>query len=153
MKQIKLGLIAICALILVFLLASSTSTPANPLYPLKRLEEKTTLSFKTDPESTLDYMLVLADERLNELSAVVNDKKYRYVLKASLRYSTQVGEIVNLVKSNNLQSRVVTITEKLKVHKGIIESLYANYPDPNDTERKFVLDDINYLKIYLMQLR
>lgn len=152
MKLVKLVLIFIFAGILIQLLASSAN-PSNLLFPLKRLEEKNTLSNKSNPEDKLNYMLDLADNRLTELSEIVNSKNYRFVLKSSLRYSTQVGEIVNLVKSNNLKDKTQMVTDRLTPHQSVLESLYANYPDPENTERKYVQDDINYLKIYLSELR
>lgn len=150
-KEFKITLIGLLALIFLVLLISPSSNPDSLLYPIKRLQEKKFLTLKSG-DARWVYMNKLIDTRLSELSYLVNNKKYFKVLKSSLRYSTQVGELVDLTKSLNDPQKVDQLKDKLQKHRQIVDDLYNNYPDKDDSERKYVLDDVNYIDLYLKKL-
>lgn len=126
-----------------------------PFFALKRVQENLFLKFKSNPGERVDYMSNLLNSRLEELQNVVKNKNYDYVLKASLRYSTLVGRITELIEANNLTDKVEAIKSQFLEHQKILDTLYVAYPKniPDNVEWKYIQDDFNYLKLYLDQLK
>ncbi len=150
---IKLGLIIILVIFTISLLASQNASPNfPPLFGLKRVQEKSFLSLQTSSEDKLDYMLGLQSNRLSELSTVVKNQNYEYVLGAASRYSSLAGEITDIVLTshNDKKAEVKKIFEN---HQKTLKELYQIYPKNTDNlEYKYIEDDINYLKIYMDKL-
>ncbi len=160
-NRIQIILIIVLTIVALSLILSQKATPDNPmLFGLKRLQEKTYLNFKSNPMDRLDYMSSLLDKRLAEIAAILDHKKYDFLLSSSLRYSTLAGEMTDLVISNNLKdkqsfssSKVVAVKDQFNKHKKVLFDLYVAYPkNTQNLEYKYLEDDINYLNIYLDKL-
>lgn len=150
----QLGLIIILAIFALSLILSQTASPDfPPLFALKRIQEKAYLSLKSNPIDRLEYMRFLLDNRLEELSNIVKNKNYDYVLNSSLRYSTTAGQVTELIISNNLRNYVDPIKQQFSNHQKVLNDVYVLYPKNTDNvEYKYIEDDINYLDIYLGKL-
>lgn len=153
--QIRLTAIAV---LLIFALALVFSQNANPSFPplfgLKRVQEKVFLKLKSKPEDRLEYMTHLLNNRLGELSALVNNKNYTFILPSSLRYSSLAGEVTDYTIAINSRE-IATETKKMfEKHKKALDDLYAIYPKnlPDNEEWKYIKDDYNYLNLYLTKL-
>ncbi len=153
-RRIKLVLIFVLAFFVVALISSQKANPYSTLtFGLKRIQEKVFLGIKSDPRSRLDYMSSMLDNRLEELSNSVKDKKYDYVLPSASRYSTLAGEITDSIITNNLTDKIDLIKNQFATHAKILQDLYTIYPKNIDSvEYKYIEDDINYLKLYLDKL-
>lgn len=152
--KIKLYLIAALVIIALSLILSQKANPDfPPLFYLKRIQEKAFIILKFGPKDKVEYMSSLLDNRLEELSEPVRNKNYKYVLPSSLRYFTLAGQITELIISNNLKGYVEQTKQKFLSHQKILYDLYVLYPkNTDDTEYKYIEDDINYLKLYLDKL-
>lgn len=152
--KIQLGAILFLVIVVIALLLSQVATPDSPqLYSLKRFQEVKFMGLKSDPKSKLNYMIVLLDTRLDELSKQVNRKSYGYILPSCSRYSTQAGEITDFIIQNNLTSEATFVENQFKEHIKVLKNLYEVYPkDTDNFEYKYIQDDINYLNIYLDKL-
>ena len=148
--QIKVGTILLLLILIGILLSLTNMNPSSSLYSLKRGQEKVFLSLKPTAEAKADYLSTLLDERLEELSKLVENGRSSYLTSASLRYSTTVGELTNLINDNNLPQKD-QIIKKLNRHKNEMKRLIEIYP-ADDTEHKYLIDDLNYLNIYLEKL-
>lgn len=151
-RYIQYTSIVILAIFAILLLLSNEATPAfPPAFALKRAQEKFFLNFKTTPQAKIEYYDNLLDNRFKELKSLIEKKQDRYFLLSSLRYSTTVGELTNLIKENNLKEEVEEVKEKLINQQKALRDLLNKYQDENG-EWKYIIDDINYLQIYLEQL-
>lgn len=153
-RRIQLVLIFIVAFFALSLILSQKANPDSTLtFGLKRMQEKVFLSIKSDPHSRLDYMSNMLDNRLEELSNSVKDKKYDYVLPSASRYSTLAGEMTDLIISSNLTAKINPVKNQFATHAKILQDLYTMYPKNIDSvEYKYIEDDINYLKLYMDKL-
>lgn len=154
-SRIQVGAIIVLSLLAISLLLSQRANPDfPPFFALKRIQEKVFLKLKSNAGDRLDYMSSLLDTRLIELQNVVKNKNYDYVLKASLRYSTLAGRITELIVANNMIEQANVTREKFLSHQEIINTLYVAYPKniPDNEEWKYILDDFNYLGLYLDKL-
>ena len=150
--KIKLGLIIVLIVFTISLLLSFKATPASIFFPLKRIQEKIFLKFKSNPESQVEYLSSLLNIRLDELRSMAGSENHSYILSSSLRYSSTAGDITRLIKDNKLGSQTKIVVEMFNKHKQVLLKVLENYPKDLDTERKYVEDDINYLSIYIDQL-
>lgn len=153
--RVQLILIFVLAFFVLSLIFSQKANPdASLIFGLKRIQEKAFLNLKSSPVEKIDYMSALLDNRLAELSNVVKNKNYNYVLPSSSRYSTLAGQITDLVVTNNLKDLAAKIKIQFENHRKILYGLYVFYPKnlPDNVEWKYVQDDYNYLKIYLDKL-
>lgn len=154
-NYIKLGLIITLSVLTILLLNLDNINPNwNILYKVKRLQEKTYFNFKSDPAGKADYLSLLLDKRLVELENLTNDEKYQYLLSSSLRYAATAGELTDLVKVNNLDNKMPDLKSKFTSHKVRLQYLLDVYPKDIDgnVEHKYLIDDINYLDLYLAKL-
>lgn len=154
-NYIKLSLIIILSVLAVLLLNIDNINPNwGILYKVKRLQEKTYFNFKSDPATKADYLNQLLDKRLVELENLVEDKKYQFLLSSSLRYSTTAGELTDIVKVNNLDHKTLPLKVKFMSHKVRLQNLLDIYPKDivGNVEYKYLIDDINYLDLYLAKL-
>lgn len=153
-NRIQLGVIFALIIIVFALIFSQNANPDNPtLFGLKRVQEKVFLSLKSGPKDQLEYMSALLDNRLGELSSVVRNKNYNYVLRSASRYSTLAGQMTELLIANNLNGYSDSIKNQFLNHQKVLYDLYVLYPKNfDDEEYKYIEDDINYLKIYLEKL-
>lgn len=150
----KLYLIGILAVFAISLVLSQKADPSSaPFFYLKRAQEKAFLKLKASPKDKLEYMSFLLDNRLQELSGPIRAGNHNFVLPSSLRYSTLAGQITDLIIANNLKDEVDAIKTKFMDHKKALYDLYVLYPkNTEDTEYKYIEDDINYLKLYINKL-
>lgn len=152
--RIQIILIALLIIIVLSLILSRSSAPDNPaLFGLKRVQEKAFLKLKSNPKDRLEYMGSMLNSRLDEIKSILNHKNYNYLLSSSLRYSSQAGQITDLIISNNLKDEAKVVKEQFNAHVKILNDLYVAYPkNIGNVEYKYIEDDINYLKIYLEKL-
>ena len=151
----QLGLIGFLLLLAISLLLSQNATPDfSPLFSLKRVQEKFFLNLKNDPKSKLDYERGLLNTRLEELQSQVKRQSYSNILPSASRYSTLAGQITDQVLANNLlKDQGEKVKEQFSNHIKVLNEIYMAYPKNTDNlEYKYILDDINYLKIYLDKL-
>ena len=152
--RVQFVLIFVLAFFGLSLILSQKANPDDQLiFGLKRIQEKAFLNFKSSPVEKVDYMSALLDNRLRELSNVVKNKNYDYVLPAASRYSTTAGQITELIIANNLRDKVEDTKNQFLAHLQVLQEIYVIYPKNfDDEEYKYIEDDINYLKIYLDKL-
>lgn len=150
-KLILFGLSFLVILVLFIMNVGIAKPNSQPFYNVKRLYEKKQLSFKSTPEAKLNYLYQLLDERLSELVFIVKTGNSRYVLTTSLRYSTTAGQITELIIQNNLKNEAPKAKEKFENQLLIVKDLPQKYPKDDD-EIKYIIDDANYLEIYIKQL-
>lgn len=154
-KKVELFLIGILTIIVLALISSQKANPNDQLiYGLKRVQEKAFLKTISNPEERIGYMRTLLENRLKELTSVVVNKKYDFVLNSALRYSTLAGQITELIEANNLKDLVEPTKLQFNDHSKKLQDLYVYYPKniPDNVEHKYIQDDVNYLKIYLDKL-
>ena len=150
--KISIFLFSLFVIFILVLLNISVANPTSwPFYNIRRLYEKTQLSLKSSPSGKLHYQYKLLDNRLEDLSFVTGNGASHYVLSTSLRYSTTLGQITDLVIKNNMVDEVPTAKEKFTAQLTIIKNLIDKYPK-DDSEFKYIVDDENYLKIYVNKL-
>ena len=143
---------ALVAIIVLILMNVSVANPTSGVfYNLKRLYEKTQLNLRTSPRTKLIYQYKLLDNRLAELSFITGSDASPYVLSTSLRYSTTLGQITDLITQNNMVDEVPTAKEKFSTQLTVVKNLINKYPK-DDGEFKYVVDDANYLEIYINKL-
>ena len=151
-RKIIIFLFSLLAIFILVFLNMSVANPTSwPFYDFKRLYEKTQLSLRISPREKLNYQYGLLDKRLAELAYVVENRISPQVLNTSLRYSTTVGQITELIVKNNLTDEVPTAKEKFNSQLAVIKNLINRYPK-DDSEAKFIIDDANYLQVYVDQL-
>jgi hypothetical protein len=138
----------IAIIILVFMNVSVANPESSIFFNLKRLYEKTQLIVKVRPTDKLHYQYKLLDNRLAELSFIIDNKISSCVLSTSLRYSTTLGQITDLIIYNNMTYEVPIVTEKFDKQLIMIKNLINKYPK-DDSEFKYLVDDKNYLEIYI----
>lgn len=152
--KLKLTLFAI-GIAAIFVLVLMNISVANPesgiFFSLRRLAEKVQLSISTDPRNKLIYQYKLLDNRLADLSFVSESKASTFVLSTSLRYSTTLGQITDLIIQNNMKDEVPIALKKFNEQLTVVDNLINKYPK-DDSEFKFIVDDANYLKIYITKL-
>lgn len=147
--KIVIFLFSLLLIFVLVLLNISVSNPASwPFYSLKRLYEKTQLSLKSNPEEKLNYQYNLLDNRLTELIFIAENQISSQVLTTSLRYSTTVGQITELIIKDNLKGEAQKAKEKFEAHLLIVKELSQTYPK-DDSEAKYIIDDVNYLQTYI----
>lgn len=155
LKNLKIGIIFVLVLLALTLISSRNANPNDQLiYGLKRIQEKAFLLSLSNPKDKVMYMRTLLDNRLKELTSVVVNKHYEFVLNSALRYSTLAGQITELETANNLIDLVGPTKQQFEDHYKKLQDLYIFYPKniPDNVEWKYIQDDYNYLKIYLDQL-
>lgn len=152
MIYLKLGLIVALVLVLfIELFPTKVTQNLGPLYLAKRFQEKAFLSLKSDPNDRADYLLYLLDQRAQEIESMVLGRHLEYTLESSLRYSSTAGQLTETLLQNNLKDKKPLVLERFKNHQAKFKPLLDHYPMDN-TERKYLEDDINYLTIYSEQL-
>lgn len=150
-----MGLIVILVILVAALLMSPKATPDSAqLFALKRIQENLFLKLKATPADRIDYMSSMLNSRVEELDAVVKNKKYGEVLKASQRYYTLAGLMTDLIVANNLTAQSEAVKSQFRNHQSFLQKTYEYYPKniPEDEEWKYIQDGVNYLKLYLDKL-
>jgi hypothetical protein len=150
--KVVVFLLSFLVIFVLILLNVSVATPNSwPFYDFKRLYEKTRLTLISSPEDKLNYQYSLLDKRLAELTFIVENKASSQILNTSLRYSTTAGQTVEIVIDNNMTDKLEKTKQKLEGHLLIVKNLIQKYPS-DDSEAKFIIDDANYLQIYINKL-
>jgi len=152
-KRIQLILSGLLTVLAIALLLSNKAFPnSSNLYNLKRLQEKSFLALRTTPQAKVEYYNSLLDERLNELTFLVDNRHSSYLLTSSLRYSTTAGRLTELISSYKLTESVDPARNKFLKHQETIQNLIDSYPTNENNGGKFIQDSYNYLSIYLDML-
>lgn len=150
--KVVLFALSLLLILVLFVMNVGVANPdSRPFYRFKRLYETVQLRFKATPEDKLDYLYSLLDKRLLELNSVVESGNSPYILNTSLRYSTTAGQITELIIQNNLKNQASKAREKFEDQFLIVKSLPSKYSKA-DGEVKYIIDDANYLRIYIDQL-
>ncbi len=123
--------------------------PDSPFYVLKRFEEKLIMSFRLKSADKISYGLTLLKRRLQEIDYVTGKKEYDLFSSTSLRYSTQAGDITQLVSDFNFEPRK-EILDTFQNDQVKIKDILSRKDDKEDW--KYIEDSINYLTIYLNKL-
>jgi len=156
MTKPRLQLILIIVLVLLagsLLLSQNANPDQDLLFGLKRVQEKAFFKLKSTPEDRVKFMSSLLDLRLQELQNVFNNKSYDYILPSASRYSTLAGQITELVVANNLTAQTQGLKEQFLSHQKTLDTLYVAYPkNTENVEYKYIMDDFNYLNLYLDKL-
>jgi hypothetical protein len=121
-------------------------------YNIKRIKEKIVLLFSFTPTKKAEYQEKLVQKRLSELKYIVDNKDGANIETASQRYSTTVGNLVELIIKNNLQTHKETTLKMLEEHSIAIENLKGSFDDTT-AEWRFIKYDEDYLKAYIQQLK
>lgn len=151
-KKTLFFLISLTAIFILIILNISVAKPTNGIfYSCKRLYEKVQLNLISNPKDKLNFQNKLLDNRLAELIFVVGGEIPSGILTSSLRYSTTVGEITELIINNNLKDESVVVRKKLESQSMVLKDLLQKYTKIGD-EGKYITDDINYLRIYIDKL-
>jgi len=152
-SKIKLGAIVVLLILILSLIFSQTAASDSPFFGIKRLQEKAFMKLKGTPEDKLNFMSTLLDHRLKELQDIIEHGSFGEMWTTSLRYSTQAGEMTDLVIANNMVDKVEGIKNQFSNHKKILNDMYVAYPkNTNNLEYKYIEDDMNYLNLYLEKL-
>ncbi len=94
--------IAICAVMLVFVLVGGTalaangSMPGNPLYAVKLATENLSIRLTGSAEKKAELYITMADRRVTEMIWMVDNGKTQYLEAATLRlqnYYAKIGEL------------------------------------------------------------
>lgn len=147
--RIKVGAIALLIVLAVSLFLSNYVTPDyRMIFGLKRFQENIFLKIKATPTQKVDYESAILDERLSELKYLVENQKTGYLLTSSLRYSATAGKLTEIIKQNYVFDKIPLIQAKFKSHQEIIAGLVTLCQKNDNTECKYIKDDVNYLKLY-----
>ncbi len=133
---------------------SEKTNPADGFRFLgKRIKEKIKLfivaPFPKQKESVYEDLVQV---RLAELKYVVEKPDPSNFEKATIRYSTTVGQWVEYINKKNLNDQKQLAVETLSSHKPILQKLMDTY-DYTTAEWRFVKHDLDYLDIYISELK
>lgn len=119
----------------------------------KRLGEKLKLFLYSPlPNKKAGFYEKLTTTRLAELKYVIEKGDMANFEKATIRYSTTVGMWVDFINKNKLDNRRSHAAETLSNHIPVIEQLMTKY-DPTTAEWRFVKEDLDYVSIYISQVK
>ncbi|MBI2268245.1 MAG: hypothetical protein HYU80_02215 [Candidatus Blackburnbacteria bacterium] len=122
-------------------------------YLQKRFSEKAKLFFLSfSTERSEDYYRQLANRRLAEVKYIIDQNKMAYFEKATVRYSTAVGNWVEYINKKGLSREKEPAVQLLSQHVPVVQKLMEKY-DPTTAEWRFVKHDLDYLNIYISQLK
>lgn len=118
----------------------------------KRLGEKFRLFlFSPFPKQKEQAYERLSQVRLAELKYTIEGRDMANFEKATIRYSTSVGnwvEYINKKKLNGEKSQAVqTLNSQIPVVKELMDKF-----NPTTAEWRFVKEDLDYLQLYISQL-
>lgn len=127
--------------------------PDNPRsYRIKRLGEKLRVfSFLTNNKKRALYLATLTDKRLAELAYIVDKKDLANIETSSQRYEASVGNATELLVSKKLTNETPEFIEKLKKQQAVLDVLSTKF-DYKTAEYRFVMNDVNSVKLYLDKL-
>jgi len=151
MKNVLFSVLTAVFMILVLMFFAKDSKPDESMYKVRRLQEKMTVFTKISPQEKVEYYLSLLDKRFMEMQYVYDKKLDYFAVSTSLRYSATAGEIVEIIKKNNLSAMIPEVRENFENHKTGIKNILDSYPYTNE-KWKFFQDALNYLDLYLGQL-
>lgn len=92
---------------------AQASLPTDPLYPVKQLTEDVRLALTTDPETEVDFLLTLAEERVNEMMALADKGlqipeetplRLEHHLQLALSETAQLGDPALMVALQRLRN-------------------------------------------------
>lgn len=152
MKKVILTIFIIIATVFSFAYIAKESKPNDSLYKIKRLQERLTIMIKTSPKAKAEYYLYLLDQRLEDMHYIYDVKLDDLAISTSLRYAATAGELTNILKNNNLTEIKPQVKEKFENHRAVIKGILDSYPY-QDEKWKFYQDAINYLDLYLNELK
>jgi hypothetical protein len=104
---------------------SQGALPGDPIYALKRLSEKTSLSFVSE-RNLPDVQLALANKRLDELNTIIQTNQIKKIAPAVQEFQANISKAAkDLVRAqDNIDiNKIVVETRKIKDGRQKIESL------------------------------
>lgn len=170
MRIINLLVIAIASFVLIFAhvtlaIAEDASRSAmvvtyeevNPddgfSYISKRLGEKVKLLFLSlSVNSKEEFYQRLVNRRLAELKYVIEKDKKGDFEKATIRYSSTIGEWTEFIVNKKLEEKKKPAVEVMTSHLPIVEKLMTGY-DGTTAEWRFVKQDADYIRIFISKLQ
>lgn len=121
-------------------------------FKLKRLKEKIVMIIKFSESSKVDYQQQLLGRRLSELKHIVINDNRAYIETTSQRYEATAGQLTESIIANNLDDKKDFTSRLFASHSEALNELKENYSFET-AEYRFVMNDINSLKIYSNSLR
>lgn len=150
---IRLGLSFFTLFLILFLIGIHITPPhyALPFY-IKRVQEKMIMKIIPTNDMKADYYLHLQEKRLNDIRFVVDHKRYECLLACAQRYSGNAGELSEFLKSTRLINKNDVTIQTFKKHRQQLEEIVARIPKDQNLDWKYVVDSINYLDAYVVDL-
>jgi hypothetical protein len=125
--------------------------PPSTSFIIKKIREELIGYTKFSSSDKFDYYSYLLDTRLSEVEVLVQTKQYDQVIAGTSKYASTASELVNFVKTNQLNDKKELVKQQFARHRELLTKLSTTYP-PDDEGWKFLLDAVNYLDSYEGQL-
>lgn len=123
-------------------------------YGLKRFKEKLYLTFLFySKDKKIDYYRELVSRRLAELKYVVENKDMANFENATTRFFVAAGQLTDFLTKNGTADQKSEAVKFLSSHTLVLEGLRDTFGDQEKAEWRFIQDDINYLTMYINQLK
>ena len=143
-NQIFITGIGVVVLVLAFLFGSTGITafaannalPGDTLYGVKTTLEQTRISLAQDAAVRAGLYLQFAETRLQEISRLISEKRFKDISGATLDFETYtrkaIAELEVVAKSDPQQAAVLTaqISEGLSRYARTLTSMLDSVPDP-----------------------
>ncbi len=127
--RLNLVLLIILAILVLTLIGSSINTldPSSSLYSLKRVTENIRLIIaSSDSNSKANVLTDNLDSRLNEIKFLVDSNNLDPLEKASNRYNSTAGQLLDLFPSLN-KDEISKIKTQIKNHPQTLTDIRAKF--------------------------
>lgn len=143
-------------ILLLFLISFSfiipQAKPTNPtVFLLKRTQENLILNLHPTPSLKTSYYFTLQYNRFEDLKYVTKNNYHKCILTCSQRYYTTTGNLTEHIIKNNQKNLAAKAIDTLQKQKEELQSLLQTAP--KTSELKYIEDSINYLDIFINQLK
>ncbi len=126
--------------------AAQSSIPGDALYSVKTSIEQTRLSLARDAGNRAQMKMAFAEERLNEINALIQEGRFREVAPAVLAFEANINsailELETLAKADPARAGqlALEITATLSRYAQTLSDLVAQVPDSVRSEVNRALD-------------
>lgn len=108
--------------------------PDHPLYPFKNFLEKIRLWLTFDPEARVRFRAFLAEQRLAEINAMMQKRKFEFVQKLVEDYERELNEMENETeRTSNFEKNKTAILEHVcnttYKHIAVLERVLSRSPE------------------------
>lgn len=106
--------IAVCSLLLVFVLGGGTVlaadgvTPESPLYPVKLVTENVRVSLTGSEETKAELYVTIAERRVTEMATMVDRGKTQHLEESAQRLNTYYTKIAELPLGKSYDAKLMT---------------------------------------------